>query len=171
MAELKFPILKVTDFVGEFSIALNTFKELELTTIIAFQEKKLVRDLLSDKAYKDLVTGVDLPEYNKLFNETIYVDSNGYDSVNQGFIVVLKYLIKAYYLKTNYRNTIIGTVKTNNDNVVSASDGVNTGFIYQIYNNGVTIYNNDVMKFISEKESIYPIYEDFNANNLEYLYL
>lgn len=174
MSEVKYPILSTNDFnSGECKIEINRNLLTEFADFIAYTEKKYVRLFLSDEIHKLLVAGTTNNSVLELFNGVEYTDVNGKIQILDGFKDLLKYFIKSQWLKTQYKQSAIGLTKNINENSVSASDSVNTEFIYSIYNEGLKKYYFNLYPFIEEKidEVGYDMYDDFNLPRFEFLFL
>jgi hypothetical protein len=145
-------IVVYTDFsTGPLKMTFSTFQQADFAAYVTAYEKDILRDLLNDKLQYEInalssLTG----KYADLINGCSYTDSDGNFKTNAGLKEVLKRFINYYYSKDNFQISSTGKNKNKNENADAISNAENTSIIYSIFNQGVDIWNNDVIDFLTE---------------------
>lgn len=145
-------IVAYTDFsTGPLKMTFSTFQQADFAAYVTAYEKDLLRDLLTDKLQYDInalssLTG----KYADLINGCSYTDSEGTFRTNTGLKEVIKRFIYYYYSKDNFQVSGTGKNKNQNENATTLSNAENASVIFSKFNEGVDIWNNDIVNFLNE---------------------
>lgn len=154
-------IVRVTDFVGKYSISQNQFNTTDLQAFIDKYEKKYLYDLLGitlgDLLYADIATITFLPPttaiYADLFNSFALL-INGFDTISNGIKEMLIGFIYWEFTKSqSVSNTLTGNVVQENE--VSIQANWNQTEIYNNYNESINTYRS-IQIYINKNLAVYP---------------
>lgn len=155
-------ILTLSDFKGEYEIAINDQNRAKVEAIIEQREPKILRGLLGNVDYKALI-GSDLVKttggtvatneqtyiYNPFYWEPPYM-SGYYES--EGLKAMLAKLIYFYINRDAYvNNSILG----DRNAVSEVSLGINSIKSVILYNDGVRTYNS-ILHYCRLNSDLYP---------------
>ena len=120
--------ISTTDFINEpFKIAQDKYSSASLKGFIDLYEYEFLRLVIGDKLYTELIadlTGAvpNSPKFLALLNGDTYTNIEGKFVRYDGLISAMKFYIWAMTIrKSNYVNTIAGTVVNANENSVKAN--------------------------------------------------
>lgn len=145
-------IVSYTDFTsGPLKINMSSFQQTDFASFVTIYEARILRDLLTDKLQKEIAALSSLTgKYAALINGYYYTDSEGIPKTNEGLKELLKRFLYFYYRKDNWQSSSTGATKNQNENAVALPNVENSQVIYSRYNEGVNIWNKDIVDFLTE---------------------
>ena len=119
-------IVAYTDFsTGPLKLTFSTFQQADFTAYALFHEKKILRDLLTDKLQSEIYLAATLTgKYADLINGKTYTDSEDVFRTNVGLKEVLKRFIYYQYCADNYQISPTGKNQNQNDGQAHAHQPV-----------------------------------------------
>lgn len=155
------PIIGLSDFVGEYNIAINSLNEAKVLAIIERREQEIMEDLLGIDLYNKLKattiaggTDPDVPELTKIFER--FREKNGcYIYKSEGIKVMLACMCYMYIAREGYiSNTSQGDIVTQSE----ISQGYNWNKAVLNYNKGMETYN-AIQHYCIYYSDLYPAFE------------
>lgn len=132
---------------GVFRLAQDKYSSDDIQTYIDKYENFYLRIILGDKLYTDFVADLtsnvpNHPKYLALLNGATYTNSDGKFVIYDGLIESVKYFIWTEYVRrSNYINTIAGTVENQNENSTTITRGLISQLCRDAWNTGVPLAN------------------------------
>jgi hypothetical protein len=146
------PITTAADYTGFMRV--STSKSSQLDEYITEFERKYLREIVGDEAYNDILTQNPLDtKYTDLIDGVNYTDENGDFVAYQGLKRALIRFVYAHFVTDNFQTSIGGNVRSVNENS-STLELSNTQIVYKRFNDAVTIYCNEVLKFLWEHDEL-----------------
>lgn len=162
-------IISYSDFsAGPLKITFSTYQQADFASYVSFYEKKILRELLTDDLAKQINDAVTLTGSLKdLVDGCTYTDDNGDLRSSLGLKEVLKRFIYYQYCADNFQTSSLNKTKNNNENATALSNAENRVVIYGRYNEGVDIWNTDILNYLYYNNTGF---EDVDLTELEYAY-
>jgi len=141
--------LTLNDFIGDCNVSQSRYGNVDLNSIIAASERKILIDLLGEDLYAKVIATPTTSPYSLLVSGTTYhVENQDGVTVNivyQGLKPMLKYFAYADILKFQKdSNTNVGQVEAKVDNAEKSAANKLNVLISQAYNKGLALYGYDI---------------------------
>lgn len=134
------PQISVSDFVGEIRLSQDAYQEETSQEFIDEKYQELVRQILGDHAYSEILAAVSLPaKWSDLLNGTTYTNSRGSVFINDGLVKGLKYWIWHSLFAQDFQNTTTGNVVNANENSTRLGGGSVSSMVGIRWNKGANI--------------------------------
>lgn len=161
-------ICSYTDFAsGPLKINMSSFQQTDFASFVAIYEARILRELLTDKLQNEIAAAATLTgKYAALINGYYYTNEAGNKKTNAGLKELLKRFLYYYYRKDNWQSASTGATKNQSENSAALPNVENSQVIYSRYNEGVDIWNSDIVDFLTEyyaQEKTIDSYVDLGA--------
>jgi hypothetical protein len=161
--------IDINDFIGEIDLALSNDPNViaNFEAIAGRIEIDILRDLLNDKLYNDLIanttSGVPQDEvYYNLVNGATYTDLSGETILYEGLKRMIRYFVYEKYLDIQYyQNTSIGQMQGQNENSVALNRSQIRKARAAIQHEAVRLYRKAAI-FINDNYSDYFTESDYD---------
>lgn len=142
--------IQPSDFdAGVFRLAQDQYTEDDLQTYIDKYEKHYLRRILGDQLYTNLIADLNTTpfpnvplsaKYLALVNGSTYTNDAGKFVIYEGLIEAVKYFIWVEFVRrSNYINTIAGTVQNLSENSTSLTRGLIAQLCRDAWNTGTPL--------------------------------